>query len=70
MTPKKKIFKKHKPVKEYRYNQDRKFNTYQEAHIKGDIDVHAVIPELGMSLAQHWRDDWKRRLNVKSSRNR
>jgi hypothetical protein len=69
------IFKKTKPSKilngkEYKLNQGRKFNAIQEAHIKGELDVHAPIEELGMSIAQHWREDFRRRLHVKSTRNR
>lgn len=58
--------------KSYRYGDTSHMNETQRAHMRGEVDVYAQIDPRLPSIAEQWREDYKKRKagNGKSSGNR
>ena len=59
----------------YNCENDPSLNSYQQAHLRGECDVNAPIPQENgkplPSLALQWKDSFRKAMNrVYSSRNR
>lgn len=56
----------------YNCNNDPRLNKYQQAHLRGEFDVNAPIPqdrgEPLPPLSQQWKEDIQRRFNGKNQR--